>query len=615
MAQAAFEYAYEGYRNTLTQRMLFTFVDWWGSLTPPDISGVALYPDTNVVKSRTVRNAFSFTSGDGTEQKTDTHVAALNAKWDLTDKLHVDADLSRVNSEFNTQFIALRGTHVFDTVNVDFNAGGGVPSLTYGSPADAADPTKWNADYFYDNANRNKGSSTALTVRGVYKADVMALEKISFGVFRDRHSATQSRWGQEGCVCGPALSTFDPAFVRYNTGFFDGEGDLPRAWVVPNADYLRANADDVRRMVQLREPFRNVQLAADLEFVQDFAVQEDTLSMYLMADFKNDVFGRPLRTQIGLRHVAIDTDMEFAGNKATARANDLLPSVTVRYDVTDDMRLRFNYGETLRRPNFADLNPTRILTDDLSNTGYGGGSSGNPNLKPTSSKNFDLGYEWYFATDSLFNVTLFRREIEGLVVPILNQIIDTNPAYPKTDTFVVTSPVNASNGVLKGAEMSLTYFPQNLTGALHGLGFQGSLTLLDSSQNIPITNLQGVVVDQAKTDFFGVSKVSYNVTAIYDRGPFNARLSYVWRDDWLRQNEARLFANPIGIWAKAEGFVDMQMGYRVNDKVSVTFDATNILRQKAQGYYSFEDVGNAQQSNFNTYLINSSVSVGLRWSL
>jgi hypothetical protein len=148
-----------------------------------------------------------------------------------------------------------------------------------------------------------------------------------------------------------------------------------------------------------------------------------------------------------------------------------------------------------------------------------------------------------------------------------------------------------------------------------GLGFQGSLTLLDSSQNIPITNLQGVIVDQAKTDFFGVSKVSYNLTGIYDRGPFNARLSYVWRDDWLRQNEARLFANPIGIWAKAEGFVDMQMGYRVNDKVSVTLDATNILRQKAQGYYSFEDVGNAQQSNFNTYLINSSVSVGLRWSL
>lgn len=614
-AEYAFEYAYEGYRNTLTQRMLFNFVDWWGSLTPADISGVEFYEGTNVVKSRTVRNAFSFTSGDGTEQSTDTHVGALNAKWDLTSRLRVEADLSHVESEFNTQFIALRATHVFDVVNVDFNDNDGVPSLSFGDNADASDPSLWNSDYFYDNANRNKGSSTALMVKGVYQADHGALEKISFGVYRNRRQASEARWFQEGCLCGPDLTTYDPNFVIYNEGFFEGEGDLPRAWVVPNANYLRDNADDIRRMVQIREPFRNVQLAADLEFAQDFGVKEDTLSMYLMADFNNEVFGRPLRTQLGLRHVAIDTSIVFGNSDAAPRASDLLPSVTVRYDLTDDMRLRLNYGETLRRPAFGDLNPVRILTDDLSNTGYGGGSSGNANLKPTFSKNFDLGYEWYFATDSLFNVTLFRREIEGLVVRIPNRITDTDPRYPKTDTFVITSPLNASDGVLQGAEVSLTWLPQNLPPMFDGFGFQGSVTLLDSSQNIPIPDAQGNIVDQAKTDFFGVSDFSYNATLLYDRGPFDARLSYVWRDDWLRQNEARLFANPIGIWARSEGFVDFQMGYRINEKTSVTLDATNIFREKAQGYYAFESVGNPQVSNFTTYRINSTIAVGLRWSL
>ena len=144
---------------------------------------------------------------------------------------------------------------------------------------------------------------------------------------------------------------------------------------------------------------------------------------------------------------------------------------------------------------------------------------------------------------------------------------------------------------------------------------KGSLTLLDSSQNIPIANDAGEVVAQATNDFFGVSKTSYNVTLLYDRGPLSARLSHVWRDDWLRANEARLFANPIGIWAKAEGFTDFGVNYNINDKMSVSLDATNIFKQKAQGYYKFGSAGNADLTNFNTYLINSSVSVGVRWRM
>jgi hypothetical protein len=36
--------------------------------------------------------------------------------------------------------------------------------------------------------------------------------------------------------------------------------------------------------------------------------------------------------------------------------------------------VRFNYGETLRRPNFGDLNPVLQLSDDVSKVGYGSGS-------------------------------------------------------------------------------------------------------------------------------------------------------------------------------------------------------------------------------------------------
>lgn len=614
-----FEYAYEGYRNSITQRMLFTFVDWWGNLGPNPASTVQLYPGTNVVKSRTVRDAFSFTSGENTTQSTDTHIFALNGRWNLSEKLRVNADLSYVTSEFNTKFIALRAIHVFDEVNVDFNDNDGVPSLSYGNNADAANPALWNADFFYDNANRNKGDAVALTVRGVYEANANILKKVSFGFNYDDRGATEARWFQENCLCGPALSTYDPGFVTYNSRFFEGEGNFPSSWVVVNGDYLRDNAEAMRVLMKARYP--TFKLGSEVALVENFKIDERTASAYVMADLENTVFGRPLMTQIGARYIDVQTDMIFtdegtlAKTSGAQKANKLLPSLTLRYDVAEDIRLRFNYGETLRRPNFADLNPILRLGDDLTNTGYGTGSGGNPNLRPTESKNVDLGFEWYFAPDSIFATTLFRREIDGLVVPLLNEITDTRPGYPNTDRFIITSPVNASAGVLEGAEIALTYFPRALPAIFDGFGVQGSVTLLDSSQNIPITDLEGNIVDQAENDFFGVSNLSYNVTLVYDKGPLDARLSYVWRDDWLRANEARLFANPIGIWQRAEGFVDFQMSYKVNDKTSVSFDATNILNTKSQGYYKFEDAGNKDTTNFSNFLISRSFAVGIRWKL
>lgn len=614
-AEYTFEYAYEGYRNQYTQQMFFNFVDSWA----PGYSTPVLYDGTNVVKSRSVVNGFAFTSGENTTQRTDTHIFALSGKWNLSDKLRLNADLTVVDSEFDSKFLALRAIAFPSALDIDFNAGDGVPSLNWGNNADAADPSKWFADWFYDNQDRREGSAKTLTLRGVYDTDGGFLKKISFGANFDSREASEFWRDQSGCLCGPALSTYPAGFTRTNEGFFEGEGDFVRSWVVVNGDWLRDNPDVVRAGVKAGNP--SFRLGSELTLPMEFQVEENTTAAYVMGDFENTILGRPLYTQVGVRWTSVDTDMAFWDPVANAFVTDaasvskFLPSLTLRYDATDDIRLRFNYGETLRRPAFTDLNPILRLTDDLSNVGYGSGAGGNPNLEPAYSKNLDIGFEWYFARDSLFSTTFFRREIEGLTVSIPNAVIDTRDGYPNTDLFIVTQPVNASDGVLQGAEFALTYFPKNLPGVLDGFGVQGSLTLLDSSQNIPIANLAGVIVDQAKTDFFGVSDTSYNVTLVYDKGPFDARLSYVWRDDWLRQNEARLFANPLGIWARDEGFLDFQFSYDVSEKLVLTFDATNILEQKAQGYYKFEDVGDPETNNFNTFLVPRTFAVGFRWKM
>ncbi len=51
---------------------------------------------------------------------------------------------------------------------------------------------------------------------------------------------------------------------------------------------------------------------------------------------------------------------------------------------------------------------------------------------------------------------------------------------------------------IKGVELGLVYFPDYLPWYFDGLGTQGSLTVLSSSQNTPQTDALGNMVSQLK---------------------------------------------------------------------------------------------------------------------
>src|SRR3546814_20894122 len=76
---------------------------------------------------------------------------------------------------------------------------------------------------------------------------------------------------------------------------------------------------------------------------------------------------------------------------------------------------------------------------------------------------------------------------------------------------------------------------------------------------IPQVDIDGNVIGHDTSPYVGVSNLSYNVTLAYDRKPVGVRLSYVWRKNFLSNNEARLFANPIGVWRVPEKSLDLQV--------------------------------------------------------
>jgi TonB-dependent receptor len=478
----------------------------------------------------------------------------------------IEADVAYQDSKYKTAFMALRTDRTAQGINVDFNSGGGIPSYSFTDQSQLTNPAAWNLAQLYDNGERNKGGAVTATLKGHNEWDDGLLRRIELGFRYDDRTASDYIRQQSTDSLGQSLTTLGSGALFTTQGFFDNRANVPTSWTLPSGYWVYQNQDQIRSLYH--SAFPAFKTSDQLSYTNVFNVDERTFSLYGMADGEVSLFGRPLKVQGGVRFTSVNTKLDFtdqytlAHTNASVNTQRFLPSATLRYDLTDKLKLRFNYGQTLRRPNFGDLNPAYNLTGDLTKVGYGSGSAGNANLKPTTSTNYDLALEWYFARGSAFYTTLFRRDVQGLVVPLTNRVT-INGTGLNTTSFVVTQPQNASNGKLQGAEVGFTFFPQKLPGLLKGLGVQGSFTALDSSQNIPLDDGAGHVIGQSTSAFFGVSKYSFNVTGAYERGPIGARLSYVWRSAFLASNEARLFANPIGVWRTPESSLDAQLTYKV----------------------------------------------------
>lgn len=603
-----FEAFYNGYRNESFNSLLFSFADWWGEYASnASAANIKLHEGTNIVKSRSVLFPYMFTSGDLTTGQTDSYVYALGGSWDIGENLEVKSELVFQDSRYKSDFFAMRFDKVGYQIDVDFNSGGGLPAFGFqDNPAtadvnesDLTDTVAWNTAQLYDNANNNDGDATTFTTDATLSTDLGIFKSFDFGVRIDQRTAAEAFVNQNGYNNSIAIEDMD-GLAYINSGFFDGESNVPSTWAAANGYYIRSNAEEFRRIYGLSKQ----------ALVESFNIDELTTSAYVTGKFESELAGRTIDGEVGFRYTGSETDMEFARvSEASSDTSKVLPSVMVRYHWTDDLISRFAYTETLRRPNFAQLNSNIIYNEDVTNIGYGTAGGGNPDLKPTESQNYDLSLEWYFAEGSSLYGTLFQRDIEGFVIDFRRQV-----QAPKPDgsmgTYVLAQPFNASNGQLKGAEVGAVWFPQNLPWYLDGFGIQASYTSLESEQTTPITDSAGNITGSKNTSLFGVSDESYSVVLAYEKENIGARLSYAWRSKFLNNYEAALFANPLEVWRKPESSLDLQITYDVTDNISLTLDGTNLTEEIYQSYYG----DNSTTGNFGSALYSRTIALGARFN-
>ncbi|MBW8735030.1 MAG: TonB-dependent receptor, partial [Asticcacaulis sp.] len=254
------------------------------------------------------------------------------------------------------------------------------------------------------------------------------------------------------------------------------------------------------------------------------------------------------------------------------------------------------------------------------------------NLKPTMITSEDLTFEYYPSSSSFFYLDLFAKQIKD--EPIFYSFIANNlpvPAVayangetPSTGTGTPTTldlpwlylqnKSSTQKAYIKGFEVGGRKFFDKLPGVLRGLGIEGNLTYIDSrnpaqqanSVLSPGLNPDGTIpLTYPNLPYAGLSKWAYNIQLLYSRGKVNFRLAYNWRDKALLSTNVNPLSfatsggnpytlntsptnfdaahsypvyNMIPAYTAAAGYLDLGADFKVNDKVSVSFNANNLLK-------------------------------------
>jgi outer membrane receptor protein involved in Fe transport len=98
----------------------------------------------------------------------------------------------------------------------------------------------------------------------------------------------------------------------------------------------------------------------------------------------------------------------------------------------------------------------------------------------------------------------------------------------------------------------------------------------------------------------GLSKTSYNVVALYQSGPLEARLAYNWRERWLLTTHDG--DGKGSVWNDDYGQLDASVFFRFSPNVQVGIEAnnlTNTTQKLLVGPYKYTIAADANTPAYN----------------
>jgi iron complex outermembrane receptor protein len=632
-----------------------------GTLTDPTDGGINFGDDTRT-----------------SNRKSDTTDLSWNLRW-RRDNWTVTTDLQRIRANTHSVDSTVATGVTMPSETLDLSGNVPKILFNDAERAYLADPKNYYWAFTMEHLDQSKANETAWKTDIKYDFDHPVLRDVRFGVrLTDRDAVTQNsnpnyNWAAitqpwQGEISGLAYLG-DPRFsgntsLHSFNNFFNGGVSVPSV-VFPNVSLAQGFPGTYAQLhtyhdilCKEKDPTATCAAWQPASFGADNYAgtndqSEKTKAVYGQLRFGWDNLKYPVDGNVGLRYVKTDSNargytvftstaptgsnmvgvsvpniLPFAEGKDYQNSyHNFLPSLNLRLKASDTLQFRFAAASALSRPDFTQLQGYTTLSEtaDTSTNAAGvttvnsvsltGSGDGNPNLRPTTSKQIDVTMEWYFAPTGSFTAAVFNKRLKDIIIKQVytKQLPDT---AGQMHDFTVTGPVNGASGHARGVELAFQQYFDKLPGAWSGLGVQANFTFVDSKRelykgvyskyctggdnaanlnlNLNGCDTNGLTFGDLPLE--NLSRQSYNLALLYDKGPVSARLAYNWRSKALQAVNVNgtkgtdgLDSNPasatygqtnvawaLPTWSDAYGQLDASVFYKFTDKVSLGLEAQNL---------------------------------------
>ena len=581
---------------------------------------------------------------------------------------------------------------------VDYSQDLPVLDIMYGNGAEERDPSRMmSAGTSFRNAYM-KAEIDQYQLKGVYTFDDGIVESINFGI-NSTESTNRSAFGntQRDTWGGYGVkSKMDPEHDDYDADYqmqdsYDDDiftlDTVPNKFSdIPGSDNPRLEKyiyktdfmeviDQIEAIAVLNDESLGEcgpRLCAPSTFSEDRTVIEKQQAAYVQANLVFDLANMPANLSLGVRYEETDvtspavvpnyTNIAWTGANefslsasgepvASAQSgsyDNVLPAIDFDIEVFDDFIVRAALGKSMTRPGYADIQGGRSVSQ-LARINGGTGSSGNPNLLPFESTNFDLSAEWYYGEGSYVSLGYYAKDVKNFIgqgslteapFAVVHPFSGPNAAQALADLNISADDAGPNAGDLRqyyldqgwiDADGNLTdpsdgYLPTDITFTVpsnekeasldgfefavqhlfgeSGFGTQINFTIVDGdvvyddyntnkgnlldADGNEVLDEEGNAVPKPNQFVLQGLSDSANFVGFYDKDGVQVRLAYNWRDKFLASTFTGDQKNPI--YTEAYGQWDINVSFDVNENLTVFAEGINITDEYSRQHSRHENM-------------------------
>lgn len=268
-----------------------------------------------------------------------------------------------------------------------------------------------------------------------------------------------------------------------------------------------------------------------------------------------------------------DADVAF-------KQSDVLPSIGFVLTPSEKLTLRGSYTETVARQTFRELSPIQqqeFLGGDV--------FIGNPFLRMSALKNYDLRLDYTPYEGGLYSISYFLKDIKD-PIEYVQRIAD----------FGYTTPINYPDGTLSGIELEMIQDVGRLMNCFEGLTVRANATFIQSEVTLPdeeaaLFDLPNIQAPTNSRHMTNAPEHLYNLFLTYNLGRFGlegteAAVSYTVRGDTLIAGAGQSRGNYVpDVYEKEFGTLNVSLTQKIGESMKIKLQAKNLTDPDIETVY------------------------------